>query len=135
MLVVLLAAVTAAFAQDRVRPQEEEERAYCRYLTEQAKASSTLLRMPNAESGVTQPNTGTTPQTYAGISGSLSNLRKAHFTDEAAKHNCQLFVVTSNAADSIKYAVMSLERDAAKHRIQALNMGIQKLDSLIAQST
>src|SRR5579863_1467442 len=134
-VVALLLISGVALAQEvRVDASDAEEQAYCRYVVEQAKASSTLLRTPSVESGVTQPSTGTQPQTFAGLTGSLSDLRKAHWTDEAAKHNCSLFVASSDASNNIKYAIMTLEKDAAVNKLSAIDAGVRKLDALIAEN-
>lgn len=139
LLSFLILAVTAVstVAQDHtdhVRIQDEEERAYCRFLVEQGKATSILLRTPQAESGVTQPSTGTAPQVYVGATGSLANLRKAGLTDKVAQEGCKLFTLSANALDSIKYALPTLEQDIATHRMEAINTGITQLDGFITQS-
>src|ERR1700691_6062979 len=53
-----------------------DQQAYCRYLTEQAAAQRDLLMTPDAVAGITQPNTGLPMQAVWGVSGNLANVRK-----------------------------------------------------------
>ena len=62
-----------------------DEGAYCVYLTEQAKAQSDLLRTPNAVGALTQPDTGLPTQLVGGLTLSLSSVKKAGITLDAAQ--------------------------------------------------
>ena len=68
-----------------------DQQAYCEYVTQQAAAQSDLLRTPSAVAGITQPNTGLPMQLVWGLSSSLSDMRKASLTMDAARKNCVLY--------------------------------------------
>src|SRR5579863_10136031 len=77
LIATLIAAfATAAFAQDTPTGGNDDDKAYCKYLAETAKAQALQYVSPAVSNGVTQPNTGTAPQTFVGLTGSLANLRK-----------------------------------------------------------
>ncbi len=82
-----------------------DQQAYCKYVTEQAAAQRDLLLAPNAVAGITQPNTGLPTQAVWGVSGSLSNMRKARLTMDAARKNCELYSATTSAQQDIQYAL------------------------------
>jgi len=123
---ILLFVGSAALAQDSDN--------YCRYVQETAKANDLRLRMPSTTAGVTQPNTGTQPQIYSGLTGSLADYRKGYLTIEVAKENCSLYRSTSEAQQAIQYAASYLEQQALRHRIIVIEDALQKLDQLVDQN-
>jgi peptidoglycan/xylan/chitin deacetylase (PgdA/CDA1 family) len=123
---LLLFLASAAIAQD------SEE--YCKYVQEQSKADGLRLMTPSGTTGFTSPNTGTAPQTYAGLMGSLSDYRKGRLTIQAAKENCSLYESTNVAQQAITYAASYLEQRAVLHRIALDEAALAKIDSLIDQN-
>jgi hypothetical protein len=134
--IALLAIAGRAFAQDdRPAPavnNAAEQQAYCQYITEQATAQRDLLLTPSAVAGVTQPNTGLPMQLVWGLSSSLSDVRKAGLTMDAARKNCELYSATTAAQQSIQYALPSLEKQALQHRLDLIQQASGKLDAVIA---
>lgn len=114
---------------------QADQQTYCEYLTEQAKAQSDLLRSPNALAGFTQPDTGLPTQLVAGASLSLSNLKKAGITLDAARKNCALYKATTSAQMALQYALPGLEKDALAHRLVLIGDAAKSLDALIDQTT
>src|ERR1700674_4857220 len=110
LLTLMLFLAGAALAQDGGD-------SYCKYVQETAQADGLRLRTPAATGGMTQPNTGTAPQLYAGLTGSLSDYRKGKLTVEAARANCSLYKNTSAAQQAIQYAASYLEQQTLTHRI------------------
>ena len=90
---LLIPAAVAADTKDKTN-RNNDQQAYCNYVTEQATAQRDLLLMPDAVAGITQPNTGLPMQVVWGVSGSLSNVRKAGLTMDAARKNCDLYAAT-----------------------------------------
>ena len=134
--VVLLMIVTRALAQNGSAAQTTntsvDQQAYCQYITEQAAAQRDLLLTPSAVAGVTQPNTGLPMQLVWGLSSSLSDVRKAGLTTDAARKNCELYSATSAAQQSIQYALPGLEKEALQHRLDLIEQASGKLDAVIA---
>ena len=118
--------IPAAFAGD------EEQQSYCKYVTEEAAAQRDLLRTPNAIAGFTQPNTGLPTQLVWGVSGSLSNVRKAGLTMDEARKNCALYSAASSAQRAIQYALPSLEKEALQHRLGLIEKASENLDALLS---
>src|SRR5262249_18937283 len=112
-----------------------DHQAYCEYVIEQATAQRDLLLTPNAVAGVTQPNTGEPMQLVWGLSSSLSNVRKAGLTMDAARKNCELYWATTAAQQDIQYALPSLEKEALEHRLELIQQASAKLDDLIGATT
>ncbi len=112
-----------------------DQQAYCQYVTEQAAAQRDLLLTPNAIAGVTQPNTGLPMQLVWGLSGSLSNVRKAILTTDAARKSCELYNATTAAQQSIQYALPGLEKQALEHRLELIEQASGQLDAAIAATT
>jgi hypothetical protein len=123
---ISLLLIPAAFAGD------EEQQSYCKYVTEEAAAQRDLLRTPNAIAGFTQPNTGLPTQLVWGVSGSLSNVRKAGLTMDEARKNCALYSAASSAQRAIQYALPNLEKDALQHRLGLIEKASENLDALLA---
>jgi hypothetical protein len=117
--------IPAAFAGD------EEQQSYCKYVTEEAAAQRDLLRTPNAIAGFTQPNTGLPTQLVWGVSGSLSNVRKAGLTMDEARKNCALYSAASSAQRAIQYALPNLEKEALQHRLGLIEKASENLDALL----
>jgi len=122
---ISLLLIPAAFAGD------EEQQSYCKYITEEAAAQRNLLRTPNAIAGMTQPNTGLPTQLVWGVSGSLSNVRKAGLTMDEARKNCALYSASSSAQRAIQYALPSLEKEALQHRLGLIEKASENLDALL----
>jgi len=131
VLLLPLTGVVAAVAQNI----QVDQQTYCEYLTEQAKAQGDLLRSPNALAGFTQPDTGLPTQLVAGASLSLSNLKKAGITLEAARKNCALYKATTSVQMTLQYALPVLEKDALAHRLVLIGEATKSLDTLIDQTT
>jgi len=112
-----------------------DQQAYCQYVTEQAAAQRDLLLTPSAIAGVTQPNTGLPMQSVWGLSGSISNVRKAVLTTDAARKSCELYNATTAAQRSIQYALPGLEKRALEHRLDLIQQASGKLDDAIATTT
>jgi hypothetical protein len=123
---ISLLLIPAAFAGD------EEQQSYCKYVTEEAAAQRDLLRTPNAIAGFTQPNTGLPTQLVWGVSGSLSNVRKAGLTMDEARKNCALYNASSSAQRAIQYALPNLEKEALQHRLGLIEKASENLDALLA---
>lgn len=88
---LLIPAAFAADGKDKDKDKDKDQQAYCEYITQQAAAQRDLLLAPNAVAGITQPNTGLPTQLVWGVSGSLSSMRKAGLTMDAARKNCELY--------------------------------------------
>jgi len=131
IVLLLLTAAFAADAKDQDR-KNDDALAYCKYVTEQAAAQRYLLLAPNAVAGLTQPNTGLPTQVVWGVSGSLSNVRKAGLTMDAARKNCELYSAASSAQQDVQYALPSLERQSLQHRLGLIQKASEDLDSLLA---
>jgi hypothetical protein len=123
-LAVLL--IPVAFAGD------EDQQAFCKYVGQQAAAERDLLLTPNALAGATQPNTGLPMQLVWGISGSLSNVRKAGLTMDAARKNCELYSASTSAQQAIQYALPGLEKQALQHRLGLIQKASEGLEALLA---
>jgi len=114
---------------------QADQQAYCIYLAEQAKAQSDFLRTPDALAGFTQPNTGLPQQLVAGAQLSLSNLKKAGITLDAARKNCELYKATTSVQMTLQYALSAIEKDALAHRLVLTGEASKSLDALIGQTT
>jgi hypothetical protein len=112
--------------------EEQDQTAYCNYMTEQAAAQRDLLRTPNSVAALTQPNTGTPSQLIWGLSNSLSADKKAGLVMTVARKNCELYRATTIAQQHIQYALPSLEKQALRHRLSLIQETSEKLDGLIA---
>lgn len=134
--VALLVMAGCSFAQDADPVQTTnsltEQQAYCQYITEQAAAQRDLLLTPSAVAGVAQPNTGLPTQLVWGLSSSLSDVRKAGLTTDAARKNCELYSATTAAQQSIQYALPGLEKQALQHRLDLIQQASGTLDAVIA---
>ena len=123
-LAMAMLLIPAAFAGD------EDQRAYCKYVTQEAAAQRDLLLTPNAVAGLAQPNTGLPTQLVWGASGSLSNMRKAGLTADEARKNCELYRAAASAQQAIQYAMPSLEKQAQQHRLGLIQQATERLDAL-----
>jgi hypothetical protein len=131
LLAVLLVSIsTLAAAQN----MEADQKTYCAYLTEQAKAQSDFLRSPNALGGFTQPETGLPIQLVVGAQLSLSNLKKAGITLDAARKNCELYKAATNVLLTLQYALPAVEKDALTHRLLLIDEASKSLDVLIGKT-
>jgi hypothetical protein len=128
ILVFALLAIPVAFATD------DDQQAYCKYVIEQSEAQKDLLLTPNAVAGLAQPNTGLPTQLVWGVSSSLSNIRKAGLTMEAARRNCEVYGATASAQQAIQYAIPTLEKVALEHRLGLIQHALETLDSLFAST-
>jgi|SRR5580704_3801178 hypothetical protein len=129
-LAMVMLLLSSAFATDLT-----DQQAYCKYVTQQGAAQRDLLLAPNAVAGLTQPNTGLPTQVVWGVSGSLSNMRKAGLTMDAARKNCELYSVTSSAQLDLQYALPSLEKQALQNRLGLIQHASESLDALLATTT
>ena len=114
---------------------QADQQAYCTYLAEQAKAQSDFLRTPSGLAGFTQPETGLPTQLVAGARLSLSDLRKAGITLDAARKNCELYKTSTGVQLTIQYALPAIEKDALAHRLGLIGEASKSLDALIDQTT
>jgi len=108
-----------------------DQQAYCKYITEQAAAQRYLLLGPDAIAGLTQPNTGLPTQVVWGVTSSLSSVRKAGLTMDAARKNCDLYGASTSAQQDVQYALPSLEKQALQHRLGLIQQAQENLDGLI----
>jgi hypothetical protein len=129
---VLMLSISALAAAQNI---EADQKAYCVYLTEQAKAQSDFLRSPNALGGFTQPDTGLPIQLVASAQLSLSNLKKAGITLDAAHKNCELYKASTDVLLTLQYALPAVEKDALTHRLLLIDEASKSLDGLIAKTT
>jgi hypothetical protein len=132
LALLLVPAAFAADAKDKDLKEISDQQAYCRYVTEQAAAQKYLLLVPDAVAGITQPNTGLPMQLVWGLSGSLSNVRKAGLTMDAARKNCDLYSATTSAQQDVQYALPSLEKHALQHRLELIQQASENLDALVS---
>lgn len=134
----VVAMCSGAFAQNTKKvaaaSRPADQQAYCEYVTEQATAQRDLLLTPSATAGVTQPETGLPTQLVWGLSSSLSDVRKAGLTMDAARKNCELYGATTAAQQSIQYALPALEKQALQHRLELIQQASGKLNGLIAST-
>jgi hypothetical protein len=112
-----------------------DQKAYCVYLDEQAKAQSDFLRTPDALGGFTQPDTGLPMQLVAGAQLSLSNLKKAGITLDAARKNCELYRASTNVLLTLQYALPAVEKDSLTHRLLLIDEASRSLGELIDRTT
>jgi len=129
-LTTILLFISAVFAAD-AKSELTDSQAYCRYITEQAAAQRHLLLVPDAIAGITQPNTGLPTQLVWGLSGSLSNVRKAGLTVDAARKNCELYGASTSAQQDVQYALPSIEKRALQHRLGLIDQALENLDQLV----
>jgi hypothetical protein len=128
---VLVSGSTLAFAQNPSAEQQD----YCTYLTEQAQAQSDLLRTPAGLTAFTQPDTGLPTQIVAGATLSLSSVKKAGITLDAARKNCSLYKATTGVQQYLQYALPNLEKAALTHRLDLINRASKELEDLITNTT
>ena len=131
LAVLLLCVSTFAGAQNL----DADQKAYCVYLDEQAKAQSDLLRTPGAIGAFTQPDTGLPLQLVAGAQLSLSNLKKSGITLDAARKNCELYKAATTVQLTLQYALPAVEKDALTHRLLLIDEASKSLEALIARTT
>jgi hypothetical protein len=112
-----------------------DQKAYCVYLDEQAKAQSDFLRTPDALGGFTQPDTGLPMQLVAGAQLSLSNLKKAGITLDAARKNCELYRASTSVLLTLQYALPAVEKDSLTHRLLLIDEASRSLGELIDRTT
>src|SRR5262249_27521001 len=62
----------------------------------------------------------------------LSDIRKAGLTMDAARKNCALYTATTDAQQSIQYAIPTLEKEALQNRLDLIQQASGKLDDLMA---
>src|SRR5580704_17549240 len=132
---LFLACALAMLLFPNARAGEEDQQAYCKYVTQQAAAQRDLLRTPDAVAGFTQPNTGLPTQVVWGVTGSLSNVRKAALTMDAARKDCALYSASASAQQAIQYAIPNLERQFLEHRLTLIQQASQNLDQLLAATS
>lgn len=128
---LLLSISTLVAAQNT----EADQKAYCIYLDEQAKAQSDFLRSPDALGVFTQPETGLPIQLVVGAQLGLSNLKKAGITLDAARKNCELYKASTNILMSLQYALPAVEKDALTHRLLLIDDASKSLEALIGKTT
>ena len=131
----LLAALLLSFSTSGVAQNlEADQKAYCAYLTEQARAQSDFLRSPSALGVFTQPETGLPMQLVVGGQLSLSNLRKAGITLDAARKNCEFYKASTDVLLALQYALPAVEKDALTHRLLLIDEASKSLDVLIVKT-
>jgi hypothetical protein len=114
---------------------QNDQQAYCAYLTEQAKAQTDFLRAPTALGSFTQPDTGLPQQLVGGAQLSLSNLKKAGITLDVARKNCELYKASTGVMQHLQYALPAIEKDALHHRLELIAEATKSLDELTGQTT
>jgi hypothetical protein len=116
------------FGQD----SQAAEKAYCKYINEQATAQRDLLRSPSAIAGPTQPSAGTPAQIIFGFTGSVASNLKAPLTMKAAHAACDVFVAETEAQQHIYYAAPKMEREALLRRLELVQKASDQLQQMIA---
>jgi hypothetical protein len=134
MFPTLLLGAAMLLVSNRAFSQSDEQSAYCTYVTQEAMAQRNLLRAPDAVAGIAQPNTGTAPQLYWGVSGSFANYSKAKLTLEAARKNCNSYRAATDATLGIRYALAKLEQEALRYRSELLHRAIEQLDLMVTHN-
>lgn len=124
--VLILSASAFASAQN---PSAEQQN-YCAYLTEQAQAQSDLLRTPNGVAAFTQPDTGLPTQLLAGATLSLSSVKKAGITLDAARKNCDLYKATIGVQQYLQYSLPSIEKLALANRLDLIDHAMKSLEDI-----
>lgn len=114
---------------------QDDQRTYCAVLDEQAKAQSDVLRTPMAVAGFTQPDSGLPQQLVAGAQLSLSNVKKAGITLDAARKNCALYKAATGVQIPLQYASSALEKDALTNRLKLIDEASKQLNALIDESS
>jgi hypothetical protein len=109
---------------------QSDQQAYCAYLTEQAKAQTDFLRTPTVLGSFTQPDTGLPQQLVAGAQLSLSNLKKAGITLDVARKNCELYKTSTSVMQLLQFALLSIEKEALRHRLDLIAQATKSLDEL-----
>src|SRR5580692_10935289 len=132
---LLVACAMAMLLISVARAGDEDQQAYCKYVTQQAAAQRDLLRTPDAIAGATQPNTGLPMQVVWGVTGSLANVRKAALTMDAARKDCELYTASVSAQQAVQYAIPSLEKQALQNRLILIQQASENLDALVATTT
>jgi hypothetical protein len=132
MLVMAVALLAPAHA---VAGDQKDSQAYCSYVMEQAQAQRDLLRTPSATAGMTQPETGLPLQVVGGASLGLSDFRKSGLTMEVARKNCDLYKSTTEAVQTIQFALPSLEKEALSNRLTLIERAAKSLDALMEQTS
>jgi hypothetical protein len=133
---LLLAALPLSIStQAAAQNIDADQKAYCAYLTEQAKAQSDFLRAPNALGGFTQPDSGLPMQLVASAQLSLSNLKKSGITLDVARKNCELYKASTDVLLTLQYALPAVEKDALSHRLALIDAASKSLDELIQKTT
>src|SRR5262249_30329259 len=74
-------------------------------------------------------------QVFWGVTSSLSDIRKAGLTVDAAQKNCQFYVATTSSQQAILYALPNLEKQALEHRLDLIRRASDDLDTLTARAT
>jgi hypothetical protein len=129
--VLLLGASVFASAQNPAAEQQD----YCAYLTEQAQAQGDLLRTPVGLAAFTQPDTGLPTQLVAGATLSLSSVKKAGITLDAARKNCDLYKATIGVQQYLQYALPGIEKLALSNRLDLIDRASKSLEQLVANTT
>jgi hypothetical protein len=134
LFIPLLFSACAAAQDVQTAGRQGDQNAYCAYLDEQARAQGAQLRTPTALAGFTQPETGQAPQLVAGAQLSLSNVKKAAITLDAARKNCALYRASTGVALPLQYASAALEKDALTHRLELIDEASRQLGTLISET-
>jgi hypothetical protein len=133
VLASLLAVLLSASRATGQNIQADQQN-YCAYLTEQAAAQGDLLRTPTAFAGFTQPETGLPTQLIFGAQLSLSSVKKAGITLDAARKNCDLYKASTGVQMTVQYALQGIEKDALNHRLTLIDDAAKSLDELIGKT-
>lgn len=134
VFVVLLLLAAPLFAQQTTDLQADQQ-AYCEYLSQQAMAQRDLLRTPSAVAGVTQPSEALPLQLVWGVTTSLSDIKKAGLTMDAARKNCDLYSASTTAQQVLQYALPNLEKQALEHRLNLIQQASDNLDAVTVRMT
>ncbi|MBV8828248.1 MAG: hypothetical protein JO108_03375 [Acidobacteriaceae bacterium] len=112
---------------------DEADKAFCTYTTEQALAQRDLFRTPSLTVSPTQPSIGTAPQLIVGVTSKLSDVRKASLTLKAAHANCGLYTATTEAQIHILYAMPSIQKEVLLNRLRLIQTTSDTLNALISE--
>lgn len=114
-----------------VLAQTNEKQAYCGYIQETANAQALYYKAPTGVAGVTQPNTGTTPQMYVGVQESILGWRKAALVRQSAQKDCELYSASHDVMLKLQYTTAELQKLALYNRLVQISAAVTHLDNMI----
>lgn len=130
---VVLLLLSAPLLAQQTTDLQADQQVYCEYLSQQAMAQRDLLRTPSAVAGVTQPSEALPMQLVWGVTTSLSDIKKAGLTMDAARKNCDLYSASTSAQQVLQFALPNLEKQALEHRLDLIQQASDNLAAVTAR--